>query len=149
MFGIFKKAGRGLFFLFVVLWLKCGKAPGPFPSVQIGSIRISATGTSPGESIRIRLDDVDLGEFSNPFTLNDVAVGLHKLCLVIRGVTTPPQMVTVKRGETAVVTFQYASSGPYVGGKAPSFAVKPIKGDSLVLSKQKGKVVLLVFFEHT
>jgi hypothetical protein len=127
---------------------QCGKAPGPLPDARIGSVRITASGVSVIDSVRVVLDDRDMGKYANPVTVSDVTAGIHKLSLVIGGAATPPQPVEVRRGETTPVIFVF-STGPYPGNPAPLFTVKDVKGDSISLSKQKGKVVLLVFFEHT
>ncbi|HEX9933672.1 MAG TPA: hypothetical protein VGB38_00640 [bacterium] len=132
----------------LLICVHCGKAPGPLPAVQIGSIRITATGSSVIDSIRIFLDDRDMGRHKNPATLTSVAAGIHRLFLYIGSTATAPVQVEVKRGETAPVTVVF-NPGPYPGNPALLFAVKDTKGDSISLSEQRGKVVLLLFFEHT
>jgi hypothetical protein len=132
----------------ILLLIGCGKAPSPLPPVETGSIRISVQEAAPGDSILPVLDDRDMGKHPNPFLLAQVAVGLHKLSVFMGDIATPPQFVEVRRGETTPVTFNIAT-GPYVGHKAPLFAVQDVKGDSITLSKERGKVVLLIFFEHT
>ena len=134
--------------LLLLLAFHCGKAPFPLPPAGTGAIRITVEGAAPGDSIRVILDDQVAGTYSGTTLLNQVIVGLHKLSVFIGNAATPPQFVEVRRGETTPVTFKF-TAGPYVGNKAPLFAVKTVKGDSISLSKQKGKIVLLVFFEHT
>jgi hypothetical protein len=136
------------FFVFSIIAVRCGKAPGPLPDIQIGSLRITATGASRIDSIRVVLDDKDVGRYPNPANLSQIAAGFHKLFLFIGVAATSPQSVEVRRGEITPVAFLF-DAGPYPGNAAPLFAVRDVKGDSISLTKQKGKVVLLIFFEHT
>lgn len=136
------------FVLLLFMAIRCGKTPLPLPPDQTGAIRITVEGAAPGDSIRVILDDQVAGTYSGFTLLNQVIVGFHKLSVFIGNAATPPQFVEVRRGETTPVTFKFFA-GPYVGNKALLFSVKDVKGDSISLSKQKGKVVLLIFFEHT
>jgi hypothetical protein len=135
-------------FLLLLTAFHCGKTPMSLPSPETGVIQIVVEGASAGDSIRVVLDDQSVGKFKGQILLSEVVIGSHKLYVFIGAMATPPQTVEVRSGETTPVTFKI-TSGPYVGNKAPLFAVKDVKGDSISLSKQKGKVVLLVFFEHT
>jgi hypothetical protein len=132
----------------LLICLHCGKAPGPLPAMLTGSVRITAAGSSPIDSIRVVLDDRDMGKYPNPATLGQIAAGFHKLSLFIGGAATSPQAVEIRRGEITSIAVVF-NAGPYPGNPAPLFAVKDVRGDSLSLPKQKGKAVLLIFFEHT
>jgi len=143
------KTGKTLISIALLFILtQCGKLPLPLPPAEMGVVRITVEGAAPGDSIRVVLDDQNGGTFKSPVILTQVVAGIHKLSVFIGNAATPPQTVEIRRGETTPVTFKF-TAGPYVGNQAPLFAVKTIKGDSISLSKQKGKVVLLIFFEHT
>lgn len=100
-------------------------------------------------SIYFDLDDVKYGKHPNPYVLNDVLIGVHKLLVYDDNNAGSSRIVEVSRDRRTDVTVSLLAEGPYVGSIAPKFSVKTIDDQPVSLAGQKGKVVLLAFFEHT
>jgi hypothetical protein len=130
-------------------WTRCGKAPSPLPPTSYGSIRVTAMDTTVIDSITVFLDDVSIGKQPNPCLISYIVEGRHKVFASHQTGSATPQTVEVKRDWISDVLFQILSVGPYPGSSAPSFEVIDIQGNGFSLDAQKGKVVFLLFFEHT
>jgi hypothetical protein len=127
----------------------CGKSPSPLPQVQTGALRVVAMDTMAVNTIHVNLDDVDLGQQENPARLDQIVIGTHKLFVYTPASAGTTKTVEVKKNSLTTVWFWLATTGPYVGNIAPLFTVQDVTGAELSLEEQKGKVVLLIFFEHT
>lgn len=147
-----KKRIRTFVFLIVSIWLigvKCGKMPLPFPGMLTGSIRIVAMDTLAVDSVRVSLDDMDMGRFVNPCVLENIVVGTHKLFVVDNTGASWSNLIDVVRDETIGYTFWLQTIGPNVGNTAPEFAAIDIQDNPISSESLQGRVVLLAFFEHT
>lgn len=100
-------------------------------------------------SIWFNLDDAPYGKHPNPYVLEGVAAGIHKLLVFDEQNGGTSTMVEVAENRRAEVKVTLLSEGPYVGKIAPKFSATTIDNEGLTLSGMKGKVVLLAFFEHT
>ncbi|MBM4162334.1 MAG: hypothetical protein FJ217_14690 [Ignavibacteria bacterium] len=127
----------------------CGDPPAAMPAPSTGSIRILAMDTASIRSIYFKLDDVEYGKRPNPYVLDGVVVGLHKLFVYDETSAGVSTMVEVLRNRQSDATVWLLSEGPYVGNMAPNFTAQTITGDTIGLQRLRGKVVLLAFFEHT
>jgi hypothetical protein len=127
----------------------CGAPPPAMPEVSYGSLRILAMDTASIKSINFDLDDVKYGKHSNPYVLEQVVAGTHKLFVydeTLAGTVSTVEVFPARRSEATLLLH---GDGPYVGNKAPSFAVTAVDGRTLDLQQLKGTIVLLAFFEHT
>ena len=127
----------------------CGAPPPAMPEVSYGSLRIMVMDTAFIRSISFDLDDVKYGKHPNPYVLNNVVVGVHKLLIYDENAAASSNAVEVFQDRQTDITVSLAADGPYVGRIAPRFSVKTIDDQILALDGMKGKVVLLAFFEHT
>ena len=128
---------------------RCGSPPPTMPVPATGSIRILAMDTTFIHSIWFNLDDVPYGKHPNPYVVEGVIVGIHKLLVFDEQNGGTSTMVEVVENRQAEVRTTLLSEGPYVGKIAPNFSTTTIDNQSLALSGMKGKVVMLAFFEHT
>jgi hypothetical protein len=133
----------------LVLMQHCGSPPPGMPDVSYGSLRIMAMDTASIRSIYFDLDDVKYGKHPNPFVLDQVVAGTHKLLVYDERNSGSVTAVEVFRDRRTEIKVNLLAEGPYVGGVAPNFTVKSIDDQTLSLEAMKGKVVLLAFFEHT
>lgn len=127
----------------------CGNPPPVVPAPYTGSIRILAMDTATIRSISIVLDDVNYGIHPNPYILEGVLIGTHKLYVADEtnaGTSTTVEVFQDRRSEVAMWLL---AEGPYVGRTAPKFSVRSIDDQVIDLQQLKGRVVLLAFFEHT
>lgn len=127
----------------------CGAPPPALPEVSYGSLRIMAMDTALIRSISFDLDDVKYGKHPNPYVLNDVIIGVHKLLIYDENSAVSAGAVEVFRDRRTDITVSLTANGPYVGMFAPKFSAKTIDDQTLALEGMKGRVVLLAFFEHT
>ncbi len=128
---------------------RCGSPPPTMPVPATGAIRILAMDTASIRSIWFNLDDVPYGMHPNPYVLDGVVVGIHKLLVFDQQNGGTSTMIEVAENHRAEVRVTLLSDGPYVGKIAPKFSATTIDNQSLALSGMKGKVVMLAFFEHT
>jgi len=128
---------------------RCGSPPPTMPVPATGSIRILAMDTASIRFIWFNLDDVPYGKHPNPYVVEGVIVGIHKLLVFDEQNGGTSTMVEVAETRQAEVRTTLLSEGPYVGKIAPDFSASTIDNQSLALSGMKGKVVMLAFFEHT
>ena len=131
------------------MWTRCGNGPSPLPQVQTGSLRVIAMDTLAVSAISVNLDDVDLGERTNPASIEQVVAGTHKLFVYTPASAGTTKTVEVRNNRLTTVWFWLTTTGPYAGNSAPLFTVQDVNGTSLSLVEQRGRVVLLLFFEHT
>lgn len=127
----------------------CGAPPPTMPEVSYGSLRILAMDTASIKSIYFELDDEKYGKHTNPYVLEQVVAGTHKLFVydeTLAGTVSTVEVFPARRSEATLLLY---GDGPYVGNKAPTFAITTVDGRSLDLQQLKGTVVLLAFFEHT
>ena len=141
-------AGLVLLFVCISTTWECGDPPSSAP-LYTGDLRISATYKAPLDSISVVLDYAALGKRPNPCTITGLAIGTHRLLVSGNGLAGSQAMVQIQRDRRSDVSFTLRDNGPYVEDIAPEFSVKGTRGDSLSLQQLRGKVVLLVFFEHT
>jgi hypothetical protein len=140
----------------------CGDPP-TTPVEQRGNIEIHATllpQNTPADSIFVVLDGDTLGYVSNPHLCADLYAGKHFVSVktvaqyladTLEYFSTPAY-ITVQAGQTAQAMFSLTTEipvSPYVGYRAPDFSLCDLNGDSVRLSQQTGKVVLLYFFTGT
>jgi hypothetical protein len=132
-------------------WQYCGKTPSSLPLPLTGSIRITAIATdqSPIDSIEVNLDDEDYGTLDNPCVLTDIVIGFHGLRIQHGAIAGTTKIVEVLRDQTTHTDFLLTPEGPHQGQIAPPFTSQDINGNTISLENLKGKVVLLLFFEHT
>ena len=127
----------------------CGNPPPVVPTPFTGSIRILAMDTAAIRNISVLVDDVNYGLHPNPYILNSVVVGVHKLFVADESGTSASAVVEVLREQRSDATVWLLSEGPYVGRIAPRFTATSIDNQVIDLQQLRGKVVLLAFFEHT
>ena len=135
--------------IFGLFFAGCGDPPAATPAPSTGSIRILAMDTASIRSIYLKLDDVEYGKRPNPYVLDGVVVGLHKLFVYDETNAGVSIMVEVLRNRQSDAAVWLLSEGPYVGNVAPNFIAQSVTGDSIELQRLRGKVLLLAFFEHT
>ena len=138
-----------LFVIAGVALQQCGSPPPTMPGPSTGSLRIMAMDTAYIKSISFNLDDVSHIKSANPTILDNVVIGIHKLFVYDDNNAGVSQMVEVSADRRTDITVSLIAEGPYVGRAAPKFAANTIDEQSIVLEGQRGKVVLLAFFEHT
>jgi hypothetical protein len=114
-----------------------------------GSLQVIAMDTLAIDSIAVSLDEEYLGRRKNPAVLEDVLAGTHLLSVRDRLGFGQDTIVQVLSDLQSGVRLWIQTEGPYVGSYAPSFRAASIDRDTIDLVKLRGKVVLLVFFEHT
>ena len=119
------------------------------PGPSTGSLRIMAMDTAYIKSISFNLDDVPHLKYVNPTILDNVVIGTHKLFVYDDNNAGISQMVEVSADRRSDITVSLIAAGPYVGRAAPKFAANTIDAQAIALEGQRGKVVLLAFFEHT
>lgn len=129
--------------------LQCGDPPTNPPEPQTGSIRVTALDTTSIDSIDIELDDLKVGRLKNPAILNNVAEGTHKVRVYDEVNAPSDTIVGVSANHITEVSARLFAEGPYVGRIAPAFTARTIDDSVVVLSQLRGKVVFLIFFEHT
>lgn len=147
-----RKIPLSLAFLLIAASLtlqRCGIPPPTMPLPPTGSIRILAMDTASIHSIWFNLDDSSYGRHPNPYVVEDVVIGVHKLLVFDEQNGGTSTMVEVAENRRAEVRVTLLSEGPYAGKIAPKFSATTIDNESLTLSGMKGNVVLLAFFEHT
>jgi len=127
----------------------CGDPPTGLPEPFTGSLTVTAMDTLVFDSIFVALDDIPQGKLPNPCTLHGVVAGMHKLTVTDSSGARSDTMVTVRRNEVAALLMRLTKIGPFLGNEAPDFTVRTIDDSLFDMHKQRGKVVLLVFFEHT
>ena len=127
----------------------CGDPPLPTPPPQTGALQVIAMDTLVIDSIDVGLDDVPLGRRHNPATLDGIVAGTHLLSVRDRLGFGQDTTVRVASGERSAVLMSIQTEGPYVGSIAPAFRALSVTGDTIDLVKLRGRVVLLVLFEHT
>jgi hypothetical protein len=127
----------------------CGSPPPTMPTTYTGSLRISAMDTASIKWFFLHLDDVNYDRCPNPYILDNVVIGVHKLLVFDYNNAGLSQMVEVYRDQTTDVSVSLLAGGPYLGMIAPSFVAKTIDDQTIDLGVEKGKVILLAFFEHT
>ena len=127
----------------------CGSPPPAMPEVSYGSLRIIAMDTASIRSIYFDLDDVKYGKHPNPYVLDQVVAGTHKLLVYNETKSGSVTGAEVFRDRRTEIRVNLLAEGPYVGGVAPNFSATSIDDQTLSLEAMKGKVVLLAFFEHT
>ena len=133
----------------LLLMQNCGTPPPAMPEVSYGSLRIMAMDTASIRTVYFDLDDVRYGKHPNPYILEQVVAGTHKLFVYDETNAGSVAAVEVVRDRRTDVTVSLMAEGPYVGRIAPKFSAKSIDDQTLALEGLKGKVVLLAFFEHT
>ncbi len=135
----------------VILTLSCGCGDPPvgMPPLQAGSLHVVAMDTLAVDSIDVGLDEVALGRRKNPTLLEGVVAGTHLLSVRDRSGFGQDTMVLVADNVLSLVLLRIQTEGAYVGSIAPPFRATSVTGDTIDLVKSRGKVVLLVFFEHT
>jgi hypothetical protein len=101
------------------------------------------------DSVRVLLDDIDMGRFGNPSVLEEIAVGTHKLYVRDNTGASSTDLVEVVQDEITTTTIWLQTFGAYVGNTAPAFVANDIQGNPISSETLKGKVVLLALFEHT
>ncbi len=147
------KKQLSIFFSLVLLgfliWSGCGKLPLPLPDILTGSIKIIAMDTLAIDSVHVVLDDAEMGHFQNPYVLDNVVVGTHKLFVQDKLGASSTDLIEVKKDEITSSTFILQTIGPYLGNTAPAFSTTDIQENQITSESLKGKVVLLAFFEHT
>ncbi len=128
---------------------RCGSPPPATPDPVTGSIQVMAMDTATIRSISFVLDDVKYGLHSNPYILNNVVIGVHKLFVSDESGIGASTIVEVLRERRSDATVWLLSEGPYLGRVAPKFTATSIDNQVIDLQQLRGKVVLLAFFEHT
>ena len=128
---------------------QCGKVPGPLPQILTGQIRVTVMDTTLIDSVFIKLDDIALGQWSNPAILNDVTAGFHQLFVYNAAAAGTTRIVEVKADQIAAAWFWLTQYSPYIGFAAPDFYVTDLDGNPITLTGLRGKVVILAFFEFT
>jgi len=139
----------GLACLILIYVWSCGDPPTSIPSLKMGNLKVTVMDTASIDSINISIDDLYYGIHENPCTLNDLISGLHKLFVYNSISACTTKTVEIFENKTTDIIMWMASEGPYPGNIAPIFSAEDIKGNIISLEEQKGKVVLLAFFEHT
>ncbi|MFH0991590.1 MAG: hypothetical protein V1799_16410 [bacterium] len=137
--------------LFLLSWFllqQCGEAPPTIPELFTGSLKITASDPAI-KSLAIDLDDIKLGLFPNPALVSDLTIGTHKLLVTGDNKASSVLLVTIARNQQTNIVLELLAEGAFLGQKAPDFAVTTILNERFSLESQKGKVVLLAFFEHT
>jgi hypothetical protein len=136
-----------------VLWafilLQCGAPPTAMPDPFTGVLKITAMDTLIVDSVSVALDDIPQGKKHNPCTLGDVVVGIHKIFVQNPATAGASATVEIFRDRRTDLVLTLLSQGPFIGNVAPVFSVRTIDDSLMEMQKQRGKVVLLVFFEHT
>ncbi|MCX6641667.1 MAG: hypothetical protein NTW14_14475 [bacterium] len=141
------------------LWLQgCGDPPAT-AVLQYGSIRVEALlpDSTLADSVEIALDDVNLGTYDNPYTLNNVLAGSHLLAMSHTDSIAPDSSIeyqnsdtlTVSSGQVSAASWTLIAEGPYPGNPAPQFSVYDLDSNLVSLAGSAGKIVLLYFFEST
>lgn len=140
--------------ILIVLW-GCGDAP-PAPEDQVGSIAVTGLlpDTTLADYISICLDDVDLGIFDNPHTLDNVIAGLHKLEVMTWDTIAPDDIdqyykldyITVQPEQVTVAEFTLSQEGPFVGNPALDFALYDLDSNLVSLDSIDEKIAILYFF---
>ena len=133
----------------VLMLQQCGNPPPTMPAPYTGSLRIVAMDTAAIRMISFDLDDVKYGFHPNPYILDDVVIGMHKVYIADESGAGASTIVEVQRDRRSDATVWLLSDGPYVGRRAPAFTATSIDNQVIDLQQLKGKVVLLAFFEHT
>lgn len=128
---------------------RCGSPPPATPDPVTGSMQIMAMDTATIRRISFELDDVKYGLHPNPYILNNVVIGVHKLFVANDSGMAASTMVEVLPERRSDATVWLLPEGPYVGRMAPRFTATSIDNQVIDLQQLKGKVVLLAFFEHT
>jgi hypothetical protein len=143
--------------MLIGLW-GCGDTPSA-PEEQVGSIQVYGMlpDSTQAEHIGITLDDIDLGIFDNPHTVEDVQAGLHKLEVMTWDTIAPDEIeqyysmtfVEVDPQQVSVAELSLTQEGPFVGNPAPDFSLYDLDSNLVSLSGLEGKVLLLYFFSNT
>jgi hypothetical protein len=128
---------------------QCGRTPGPFPPDQTGHIRVTVMDTSLIDSVFIELDDIALGQWSNPAHLENIVAGFHQLFVYNTTSAGTTKGVDVRADQTVESWFWLTSVSPHIGFQSPDFEVEDLGGDTITLEGLRGKVVILAFFEFT
>jgi hypothetical protein len=128
---------------------QCGTPPSATPDLVTGSMRIMAMDTAIIRRISFELDNVKYGLHPNPYVLENVVIGVHKLLVADESGTSASAMVEVLQDRQSDATVWLLSEGPYLGRIAPKFTATSIDNQAIDLQQLQGKVVLLAFFEHT
>jgi hypothetical protein len=122
------------------------------PVPYTGSVGITAiVDSSVVDSIYVDLDTIKKGRHPNPYVLDNVLIGAHKLSVYDSGNVNARSdtMVEIFRSQRSDVRLRMASEAPYVGHPAPKFTVISIDDSVFALEQLRENVVLLMFFEHT
>jgi hypothetical protein len=138
-----------LFVLAGLVLQQCGTPPPTMPAPYTGSLRVLAMDTAYIKTISFDLDDTKYGAHPNPYLLDNVVIGSHKLHVYDDNNAGVFQMVEVSRDLRTDIAVSFVAEGPYAGSLAPKFTAKTIDDQPITLEGQRGKVVLLLFFEHT
>jgi hypothetical protein len=128
---------------------QCGVPPTAIPDPYTGILKITAMDTLIVDSVSVALDDIPQGRRDNPCILGDVVVGIHKVFVQNPATAGASATVEIFRDRRTDLVLTLLSQGPFVGNVAPDFSVRTIDDSVMQMQKQRGKVVLLVFFEHT
>lgn len=153
----------------IIVWIAailclngCGDPP-TTPVEQRGDIEIYGIllpQNVPADSIFVVLDGDTLGYVSNPHLCTDLYAGKHFISVKTVApyladtleYLSSPAYVTVTDGQTSPAIFSLTTEipvSPYVGYRAPDFSLCDLNGDTVRLSDQTGKVILLYFFTGT
>ncbi len=157
------QCGSILLWIMAVLSLHgCGDPP-TTPVEQRGNIEIHGMllpQNAPADSIFVVLDGDTLGYVPNPHLCAGLYAGKHFVSVKTVALyladtleyLSSPAYVTVTAGQTSQAAFSLTTEipvSPYVGYRAPDFSLCDLNGDTVRLSAQMGKVVLLYFFTGT
>ncbi len=140
-----------VFLAFILCFISggCGKPPASMPDPYTGALNVTVMDTASVDSVFVKLDDDAPGKHENPTLIENIMIGIHKVFVFNEASAGTTKTVEIFRDRTSDILFWLATTGPYVGNLAPDFSTQDIKGNPVSLSGLKGKVVLLVFFEHT
>ncbi len=148
--------------LMIVIFLILGCGDSPSTAVEwLGSIEVEgyyyadADTTNPiyPDIINVTIDEEQIGYVSNPFTIENVYAGLHRLTVVSWDSVNSDSVgkldtIRVNKDELSLTDFKF---GPVVipGFPAPDFSFSDLAGSTISHSDLSGKILLLYFFSWT
>lgn len=134
-----------------LLLLGCGTPPGAPPEQLRGNVLV--TGVLPSDSlpdsIEILIDEVNWGQFANPYLCEGVVAGTHLVEVLAREIAAAETIEYSGAQHVAVLPDSTVEQQFSLLGLAPDFTLTDIEGDTVSMSALGGKVVMLYFFHST
>jgi hypothetical protein len=149
-----RKSPAYFFVILVVVILifvcnNCGELPSDAPPPLVGSLKVVALiDTTQVDCMMVTIDTDSMGQQPNPFLLHDVFAGKHFVAVAKEDpqttidYTCSPRLVTVNENDTTEVRLELTKT-------APSFELKNLRNEDIILDNYRDKVVLLIFYDHT